>query len=542
MKKNKRRIAAGILAVLLALMMALSLGAVMARGEETAAESQSSASSDPAAGSSAQSDSAEEDRTETGAASVVPAVNPAASAGDGRSSAGGHIYIENIDITDMTKAQAEAALAEKIEELKNDKIVLYAGSQQAVTTAGDLGLTYKNGHVVEEAMSIGKKGNVYKRFCAERALENAGDIVIDLDLTVPQADVLKVVREKEEELNCEPRACGLRMNEDRSFSVTPQRDGISIVPEASAIQITNYMNQVWHGGEGGVSLISNVTPASDSTEELRRVTDILGTGSTSYTPADDKNRDTNIRLAVEHINGTLLYPGEEFSANQVIGPQTAETGFKLGGTYSSGGVIQTYGGGVCQVTTTLYNAVLTAELEVTERHNHSYLVHYADPAFDAAIADDTMDLRFVNSLDTPVYIEGNVDSEGTIVFRIYGEETRDPARRIEFTNSTGEWIDYETKFIADSSMYFGYITATSGQEGLDAQLWKQIYYGDDQIPQEELVNISRYEAMPLTYRIGTMNASDETLMMINAAIATGDLYQVQMAVNAGSVITEEGQI
>ncbi len=549
MKKNRRRIAAGAVALLLALMMILSLAAA-ARGEETAESmTESSVSADPADGDVAAADvnaSSVDENALSSNVNAAPAVPD--QAGQTASSdmlpegRGGRIYIENIDITDMTAEEAENALARKMEELCNDRIVLYAGSQQAVTTAGALGLTYRNTHVVDEAMSIGKRGNVYKRFCAERALKNSGDIVVDLDLSVPQATVLEVVRSKEDELNCEPRACGLRMNEDRSFSVTPQRDGISIVEEASAIQITNYMNEDWHGGEGGVSLIANVTPGTDSTEELKKVRDILGVGTTSYHPEDDENRDINIRLAVDHINGTLLYPGEEFSASEVIGPQNLQTGFRLAGTYSSGGVIQTYGGGVCQVTTTLYNAVLTAELEVTERHNHSYLVHYADPAFDAAIAEDSMDFRFVNSLNTPIYIEGSVDSGGLITFRIYGEETRDPSRRIEFVNSTGEWIDYETEFVTDSSMYLGYITATNGQEGLDAQLWKYIYYGDNELPQEELVNISRYEAMPLTYRIGTMNASNETLAMISAAMATGDLGQVQVAVNNGTVIEQDGQI
>ena len=547
---KKRRLAAGIVAVILSLMMVLSLAAA-ARGQEleqeTAGETASAADTTAAETVSGAEDisaatgSVTEGTLSEAGTSAVSDAPAGTQGGAAETAAGGRIYIENLDITDMTKAQAEEALEKKMEELKKDRIVLYAGTQQAVTTAGELGLTYKNAFVVEEAMSIGKKGNVLKRFCAQRALRDSGDIVIDLDLSVPQSTVLEVVREKEEELNCEPRSCGLRMNEDRSFSVTPQRDGISVVEEASAIQVTNYMNQVWHGGEGGVTLISNVTPASDSTEDLKKVTDILGTGTTSYVPSDDANRDTNIRLAVEHINGTLLYPGEEFSANEVIGPQTAETGFKLGGTYSAGGIIQTYGGGVCQVTTTLYNAVLTAELEVTERHNHSYLIHYADPAFDAAIAEDSLDFRFVNNLSIPVYIEGSVDNEGNIVFNIYGDETRDPSRRIEFTNSTGEWIEYETKYVADSSLQFGYITATSGQQGLDAQLWKQIYYGDNEIPEEELVNISRYQPMDMTYRIGTYNASNDTLAMINNAIATGDLYQIQMAVNSGSVI-EEGYI
>ena len=86
--------------------------------------------------------------------------------------------------------------------------------------------------------------------------------------------------------------------------------------------------------------------------------------------------------------------------------------------------METYGGGICQVSTTLYNAILFAELEIVERYPHSMLVNYVDPSRDAAIAGDTKDLKFKNNQETPIYLEGGIDSSNQLRFTVYGKETR----------------------------------------------------------------------------------------------------------------------
>ena len=108
-----------------------------------------------------------------------------------------------------------------------------------------------------------------------------------------------------------------------------------------------------------------------------------------------------------------------------------ENGYQSAAEYSSGKVVEGIGGGVCQVSTTLYNAVINAELEIVERHNHTYSVGYVDASMDAAIAEDVMDLRFRNNYDTPIFISGNAYG-GTVSFYIYGKETRSPDRTVTY--------------------------------------------------------------------------------------------------------------
>ena len=98
------------------------------------------------------------------------------------------------------------------------------------------------------------------------------------------------------------------------------------------------------------------------------------------------------------IDGFVLYPGEEFSAYGAVSPFTKENGYFMAGSYVDGKVVDSLGGGICQVSTTLYNAVLLSELEVTERHNHSMIVSYVEPSADAAISESSgKDFKFVNN-------------------------------------------------------------------------------------------------------------------------------------------------
>ena len=135
-----------------------------------------------------------------------------------------------------------------------------------------------------------------------------------------------------------------------------------------------------------------------------------------------KDRNENIRLACAAINGTILQPGEEFSFNKMTGNRTTEKGYKPAGAYSNGVVVQEPGGGVCQVSSTLYNAVVFAGLKTTERHAHTYEPSYVTPGEDAMVSYDGYagpDLRFVNNSKTAVGIKAAYSNQ-TLTVSIYG--------------------------------------------------------------------------------------------------------------------------
>ena len=147
---------------------------------------------------------------------------------------------------------------------------------------------------------------------------------------------------------------------------------------------------------------------------------VIGSFTTKTT--SNKNRNENIRLAVEAIDGRILKPGEEFSFNLATGNRTKEKGYQPAGAYRNGVLIEEPGGGVCQVSTTLYNAIVSSGLSATERHSHSFTPSYIQPGEDAMVSFDGYagpDLKFVNSEPTTVAVRASL-KDNTLKISIVG--------------------------------------------------------------------------------------------------------------------------
>ena len=165
------------------------------------------------------------------------------------------------------------------------------------------------------------------------------------------------------------------------------------------------------------SVAQRETETELATAGITAGTEQLGTFSTSFKPGDDNGRDTNIKLASDSINQCVVQPGEEFSFNTTVGPTTEKRGYQLAMIYVSGKKDEGYGGGVCQVSSTLYNAAANAGMKITERHDHSLPVLYVEAGKEAATSYGVKDFKFVNELDFPVKIECTV-SDGEITASI----------------------------------------------------------------------------------------------------------------------------
>ena len=166
------------------------------------------------------------------------------------------------------------------------------------------------------------------------------------------------------------------------------------------------------------TLYPNVTTNMIGTEAFP---DILSTYSTRYSTRD-RDRTTNLQLAASKINGTVLMPGETFSYNQVVGERTIAAGYKEAPIYVEGEVVDGLGGGICQITSTLYNAVLYANLEIVERSNHQFVPSYVKASRDATVVYGSIDFKFKNNRDYPIKLVCSV-SGGIAKFDIYGLRT-----------------------------------------------------------------------------------------------------------------------
>ena len=132
-----------------------------------------------------------------------------------------------------------------------------------------------------------------------------------------------------------------------------------------------------------------------------------------------ENRLNNIILATACVNGYILEPGEEFSFNRVVGQRTTDRGFRSAPAFSSGTTVMAVGGGICQVSSTMYSAIMDSSLSVTERHPHGLPVSYIPRGRDATVSWGSLDFRFLNNTDYPLRIDAEVDGR-TLTVRVYG--------------------------------------------------------------------------------------------------------------------------
>lgn len=435
-----------------------------------------------------------------------------------------NVYIGEVAVGGMTSAEAKEAVQDYVAKNSDGDIVLAAGENSVTVKAGDLGLEWGNTQVVDEAVTIGSSGNLIKRYKDIKDLENKNK-VYDIVYTVDTEKTTQVLNDKAAELNQKAVNASLS-RENGTFVYADGRQGISVNVKASVQEIKDYFNADWNGGDAKIALAADVVEPEGNKESLAKVKDVLGTYHTDFSDSS-ASRITNIKNAVSKIDGTVLYPDEEFSVYEAIAPLDADNGYELAGAYENGTTVQSYGGGVCQVSTTLYNAVLYAELDVTQRSNHSMMVHYVDPSRDAAIAGTYKDLKFKNSTDTPIYIEGYT-SGADLYFTVYGEETRASDRKVAYESETVSQDTPPVQIVAAAAPIGSVTTTQSPHVGQSARLWKIVTVNGTE-ESREVVNTSKYASTPKVIAVGNVGNDPNACAAINAAIATQDEATVRAA-------------
>ena len=182
---------------------------------------------------------------------------------------------------------------------------------------------------------------------------------------------------------------------------------------------------VAHAGEGEtVTLDFAYVPASVTWAAIDAALfqDVLGSVSTNHT--NESNRNTNLKLACQALNGKIIRPGEVLSYNETLGERTAEKGYKAAGAYEGNKTVQTIGGGICQVSSTLYYACLKADLEIVQRTAHGFTVSYVPYGMDATVSWGTLDYKFKNNTAYPIRIEASV-SGGQVHVKLMGTDDKD---------------------------------------------------------------------------------------------------------------------
>lgn len=375
------------------------------------------------------------------------------------------IMISGVDVGGLSYEDAKNKLNTEIDD--NGKIAFEKGDNKWEVPLSEMGVYLDVQSAVEEALEISKKYTEDKNKI-EDLKKNPIDITISYKYDLEKiSETLK------------------KISVESSIDIDIEKTTETLINNLKAGDIESVIT-LFVIGEG------------EKSEEKT----LLGSFSTSFS-SGDKNRNENLRVACEKINGTVLEPGDIFDMNEALGPQTSANGYKSAGVIENGKIVSAIAGGVCQVTTTIYNAAIFSELKIVERHNHSLMVGYVPLGRDAAVAGTYKNLRFQNDTDNKVYIETYIENN-KVVCNIYGHEIHDPNRRIDFEKVWVKTIAKPAeKITEDPNMFEGERVVTyNGKTGAKVDTYKLVYEGD-KLVSREWFSSSTYTATADEVTVGT---------------------------------------
>lgn len=480
------------------------------------------------------------------------------------------VYVQGVDISNMTEQEALDKFKEKIEEITKRDITLIYKDYSTTITPEQIEFKLNYEEAIKEANSIGKnnnilidnfsilKANIFKtniNIKPEYNEEILEDIIKNINSEIPGAvkevsyeidgDKLIITNGKSGiDIDTEQLKKEVISNINKQLIEVIDEIQIPVKEkEADPIDIEKIYNEVYkeakdayieenpfklHVEENGLDFGVSIDEAKKIISEQKEIYEIplkidkakvktedlgdklfnqtLSKYTTIY-DAGNTSRGTNIAIAARTINGTVILPGETFSYNKILGNTTKEKGYKLGGSYVNGKVVPAYGGGICQVSTTLYNAVLYANLEIVERYNHSYSVSYVPASRDATVSYGGKDFKFKNSRTYPIKIVASAKN-GVISVSLKGIK-EEKEYDIEIKSTTLSTTPYSTTYQDNINLAEGKEKVIQvGHNGMKSQAYKIVKYNGKTIS-KTLLSSDTYQPMNRIIEKGTKKSNNQ---------------------------------
>ena len=434
------------------------------------------------------------------------------------------VRVGDLSLGGMSRDEARSALAQMVQKKQNVVLALRFPASSGIKRvwtpdAAKLGLSIDTQATLEAAAQAGQTGivgNAARLVTGGRQTPVAPRMLVD-------AQKLRVYLKRQiaRDVNRPARNAKLILLPEGGHKVTPDKTGVQMDIETSAQRITkawtdfNASDAPQAGrkqapatpGEAApdgsaktpapdkkqnaaleIELAAKVTRPAITAAALQNL-GLLGSFSTHF-GGTGASRGRNIALATSHINGTILAPGEIFSYNKVVGPRIESAGFQDAPVIVRGELVPGIGGGICQVSSTLYNAVLLSDLKIVHRSHHAFPVHYLPAGRDATVVDGAIDFKFQNSSGGPLYIAAS-SSRGTLAFRILGKRTPGKSVSIVLANHTVEPAA-GTKTIRDAAQPAGRRKVKDrGHSGHRVDVYR-VVRENGQVTKKELISHDHY--------------------------------------------------
>lgn len=420
-------------------------------------------------------------------------------------------YVNGIDVSGMTKAEAKNLLSTSLTQNKdNIEITLKHEDKTWTLNGDDFELIGNIDNSLDEIIKYGREGNIFEKKKIENKIKSEG-----LQVNIPYQNLFGGIDNKLNliisEIEKEPVSSTIVFNPDAKnmFSLSEGQNGYVVNRDLLEQEI----NEAIIKGKCEIEIpLQDILP-NESLENMLEQISLRSHFSTDYSKSTE-NRKNNIKKALTSFNGLIVEPNEEISFNSQTGPRTKENGYKNANIIFGGSYVSGVAGGVCQASTTLYNALLLADVEIIKANHHSLPASYVPLSFDAMVSEGYADLVFKNNLDTPIYIKTYCDSTNANV-EIYGQpfeegisiKTRSELVKILPHNGDNIISDKNGEY-SNKVLYKGeYFRLKYPQEGYESKGYIQ-YYKNGELIEEKLIRHDHYQPQNGILIEGTFDLED----------------------------------
>ena len=400
------------------------------------------------------------------------------------------ITIDGQDVGGRSYDEVREEILARQQEEANERVITVEYGGQSFTLP--LLSSYDTDQVIVEAYNYAKEGELQERYDKVAALrEQPLDFATTCVVTADGVDAF--VQQVAEAIDVPAKDAAVEKfdPETKTFTFTDEATGLAVDKE----QLRQDIETAVAEGTYATPIVPTMveTKPTVTKAQLQEQNTLLASFTTETTSSTSRN--TNIRLCAEAFNGYVVAPGEVFSLNTLTGPRTTDKGYKPAGAIQNGIMVQEPGGGVCQVSTTLFNAVVRAGMEIVERHGHSWPSDYVEIGMDAAIDYPAKDFQFKNVSDAPIYLVSTFEDRQLTV-EVYGKPVVEEGVTIDLRSTTDSTIRRgEDTMVYDPSLAPGTTeTVRRGRDGKKSTTYIQ-YIKDGEVIEEKVLFTTTYPAI-----------------------------------------------
>lgn len=406
------------------------------------------------------------------------------------------VSIAGVSVGGLTQDEAKEKINQEIEKIYSQPILkLKYNEENWDIMKEDIDFQINQEALLDSAYKIGREGSIVDKvqdiFFTFQKGHN-----INLITTYNQEKTAKIITKIATSLNKKPTNANMKIINGKP-QIEPEINGITLKENEANKLISDSINKKL---PALIDLPVDIAKPNITKNDLSDITDLLSTYST-YFNSSLVYRSHNVKLASSYLDGVLLKPGEIFSFDKGIGPRSFERGYRNAPVFEGDEIIDGIGGGICQVSSTLYLAALYADLEIVERSNHYRPVGYVPIGQDATIAEGVIDLKFKNSTPNNLYIHSQVDGNQVTV-QIFGKKSAD-FPEIKVVSYNIGTLQPKTVIKKDADLPIGKsVVDKEGEQGYTASTYRLKYKGDSLIKEEHLFD-DCYPAIDKVIKEGT---------------------------------------